>query len=175
VNDSKLVMPDKGAKGRPARPPDRAAVWALLGWIGMAFVVVGGVDFALAWYPPEFGNREWEFGTVTASFNGLPIVVLGLGLLLTSSLQTGRRWLGLLAALGCFGLFAWVVAGVVIYGTNVPLALSAVPPEVLTGMKKAVVRTAVQSVAYPVLLAYLGWRSIGAVRGQTFGSGSDKA
>lgn len=164
MSDPKLVVPDNAAKGQHARPADRMLVWSPLGWIGLVFVLVGGVDFALAWYPPDFGNREWEFGTVTASFNGLPIVVLGLGLLLTSSLRTGRRWLGVLTALGCFGLFAWVVAAVVIYGTNVPLALSSVPPEVLTGMKKAVARTTVQSVAYPVLLAYLGLRSIGAVR-----------
>ena len=80
MSDPKLVMPEKSSsKARRALPPDPVRTWALLGWVGVAFIVVGGVDFALTWYPMNFGNREWEFGTVTASFNGLPILLLGQG------------------------------------------------------------------------------------------------
>lgn len=166
VSDSKLVLPEKGSsKARSPKSGDAIRTWAILGWVGLAFLVVGGADFALTWYPMDFGNREWEFGTVTASFNGLPILVLGLGLLLTSSLQSGRRWWSLLAALGAFVLALWIVVGVVLWATNVPLALSSVPPDVMIGMKKSIAKTVVQSVTYPVVLTYLGVRSVKALRG----------
>lgn len=172
MSDTKLVMPEQGtARGR-ARAFDPSRAWAALGWIGLAFLVVGGADFALTWYPMDFGNREWEFGSVTASFNGLPILVLGLGLLLTSSVLTGRRWWALLAALVAFGLLVWIVVGVVLWITTVPLALQTVPIEVATGMKKAVAKTAVQSVVYPVLMAFIAMRALGAFRGRT-GSGRE--
>ena len=42
MSESKLVMGEK-AKGRVFRPRD---VWALLGWVGLTFLMVGGFDFA---------------------------------------------------------------------------------------------------------------------------------
>lgn len=172
MNESTLIMPEKGAARGKGRRVEALHGWAILGWIGLAFLIVGGADFALTWYPMDFGNREWEFGTVTQSFNGLPIVVLGLGLLLTSSVLTDRRWLALVAAIGALGLLLWVLAGVVLWLTTVPMALSGTPVQVLTGMKKAIARTAVQSVTYPVILGYLLWRAVGAMRG-TIGSGRE--
>lgn len=173
MSDSNLVMPKKGAVKRKAQKYDASRTWALLGWVGLALLVVGGADFALTWYPMEFGNREWEFGTVTQSFNGLPILVLGLGLLLTSSALIDRKWLALLAAFGALGLLLWVVAGVALWAKTVPIALSGTPVEVLTGMKKAIARTAVQSVTYPVILGFLLWRGIEATR-DTIGSGRER-
>ena len=170
MSDSKLVMPEKGT-GKGKQKFDASRAWALLGWVGLTFLVVGGADFALTWYPMDFGNREWEFGTVTASFNGLPILVLGLGLLLTSSLLTDRRWWLIVATVGAFGLLLWVLVGAAIWAATVPVAMSSTPAEVLVGLKKALVKTAVQSVTYPVILAFLGWRGVQAIRGNN-GSGS---
>lgn len=168
VSESKLVMAEKG-KGRAFRPKD---VWALLGWVGLTFLIIGGFDFALTWVPTNFGNREWAFGTVTQSFNGLPIVVLGLGLLLASSILTDRTWLAWVAAIGAFGLLVWVLVGAVIWSMTVSIALSSTPEEVLLGIKKAIAKTAMQSVLYSVLLGYMTWRAVGAVRG-FIGSGRD--
>lgn len=171
MSDSKLVMPEKGTGKGKQRAFEASRAWALLGWVGLTFLVVGGADFALTWYPMDFGNREWEFGTVTASFNGLPILVLGLGLLLTSSLLTERRWLVVVATAGALGLLLWVLVGAGLWAASVPLALSATPTEVAVGLQKALVKTSVQSVIYPVILGFLGWRGIQAIRGN-HGSGS---
>lgn len=168
VSESKLVMGGKGG-GREFRPRD---VWALLGWMGLTFLVVGGFDFALTWFPTDFGNPEWEFGTVTQSFNGLPIVVLGLGLLLASSILTDRTWLSWVAAAGAFGLLVWVLLGAVVWTFTVPVALSGTPQEVLLGLQKAIAKTAMQSVLYSVLLGYMTWRAVGAIRG-FIGSGRE--
>ncbi len=54
-----------------------------------------------------------------------------------------------------FLLFA--VLGVVLFGINVPTAISQVPDEVATGMYRSIARTTVQSLVYPVVLAYLAW------------------
>lgn len=145
---------------------DPVEAWAILGWIGFAFLVVGGSDFALTWYPMSFGNREWEFGTVTASFNGLPILVLGLGLLYAASLQYGRRWWAAVSLIVSAVLMLWVVGGAIIWATNVPLALQSVPAEVMTGIKKALVKTTIQSLSYPVILGFLAMRSLQSLRGK---------
>jgi len=161
-----LASSGDSKKKRGIRRVDPAQAWSILGWIGLAFLVVGGSDFALTWYPMAFGNREWEFGTVTASFNGLPILVLGLGLLYAASLQYARRWWTVLSLIVSAVLMLWVIAGAIIWATNVPLALQSVPPEVVVGIKKALVKTTIQSVTYPIILGFLAMRSFQALRGK---------
>jgi len=160
VSDPKIVASSR-ERGRraPPEPAESVQGWAVLGWIGLAFVVVGGTDFALVWFPLGFGTREWEFATVTQAFNGLPILLLGIGLLLVASERVERRWWRLLALGAAVGLLAWVLAGVALWASNVGLALSTVPEELRSGVRKAVARTAVQSTVYPVMLAYLSWRA----------------
>ena len=113
------------------------------------------------WFPVSFGTREWEFAAVTQSFNGLPILLLGLGLLVVASEQLERRWWGLVATGVAGGLLLWILAGAALWASNVSLALSAVPEEVVTGVRKAVAKTAVQSVVYTAVLAYLVWKGVG--------------
>ena len=157
------IVASAGERKKP-RPIDSSQTWYLLGWTALAFLVVGGVDFALTWYPPDFGNREWEFGTVTASLNGLPILLLGITLLLAASLRTGRRWWAVLSLVGSLVMLLWVAVGAVLWATNVPLALRSVPPELATGITKALTKTVVQSLVYPLLLAFLLVRSAAALR-----------
>ena len=138
---------------------DSRRVWATLGWIGLVFLLVGGADFALVWFPPNFGAREWEFAAVTQSFNGLPILLLGLGLLMVAAEEVERRWWGAVGAGVAGVLFLWVLVGFVLWAMNVPLALETVPENLRMGVQKAVMKTLVQSVAYPTVLAYLMWRA----------------
>lgn len=154
MSDPRIVASAKGHGRAGPEPVNSSRAWAMLGWIGLAFVVVGGSDFVLAWLPPNFGNREWEYGTVTASFNGLPILLLGLGLLITSGERMGRRWWGTLGLAGSLGLLLWVLAGFVLWALNVSLALETVPDELVLGVRRALVKTVVQSVVYSTLLAY---------------------
>jgi hypothetical protein len=164
VTEKTILASDKDAKKKGKKRVDPVQAWAVLGWIGFAFLIVGGSDFALTWYPMNFGNREWEFGTVTASFNGLPIVVLGAGLLYAASLQFGRRWWAALSSVVSAVLMLWVIGGAIIWATNVPLALQSVPAEMLVGIKKALVKTTIQSITYPVVFGLLAWRSLAAAR-----------
>lgn len=160
MSDPKIVASVKDA-GRRATTDvvDASRAWAVLGWIGLAFLVVGGSDFVLVWFPLSFGTREWEFATVTQSFNGLPILLLGVGLLMVASEQVERRWWLYVAAGAAAVLLLWVLAGFGLWASNVGLALETVPDELRVGIQKAVAKTAVQSVAYPVVLGYLVWRA----------------
>jgi hypothetical protein len=167
VSESKVVV-GKGKKASrwPPRPEAvRSGLGSVTGWTGLTFLLVGGFDFALTWYPSDFGNREWEFGTVTASLNGLPVPTIGLVLLLAGAILLERRWwAGVVAVVSWVGML-WVLVGIVLWATTIPLAVQTVPPEVALGLKKAVAKSALQSLMYPVILAYLGWSAIGAMRG----------
>jgi len=166
VARKQIVASPPGEKSQRGGASDPEHIWAVLGWIGLVFLVVGGSDFALTWFPSSFGNREWEFGTVTASFNGLPIVVLGLGFLLMASVQLGRRLWAVLCLVFSVVLLVWVIGGGLLWLRNIPLALEATPVEVVVGIKKALAKTMVQSVSYPVVLILLAVRSYQAVNGR---------
>jgi hypothetical protein len=130
--------------------------------MGLALSLIGGADIALAWYPFNLGNSEWEFGTVTATLDGLPLLALGLALVLGAAVARGRRAATKTVAVGLVLLAVLIALAAILYATNVPIALQSVSdPLVKTGLKKAIVKTALQAVVYPcafVWLALKGWR-----------------
>ncbi|MHC4822336.1 MAG: hypothetical protein ACYTDX_11560 [Planctomycetota bacterium] len=148
----------EGGSGGPLGDPARA----LVGWIGFLLVLLSAADILVTWLPLELGNPEWEFGTVTASFNGLTSLVLGFALLLFGLRGAGRR--GLLratsVALAVGGLL--VLGAVALYGLSLPLALGSVPDgPVRVGLLKAVAKTALQGVAFPVaflVMSRVAWK-----------------
>lgn len=147
------------------RPGGRAPLdaWRPLGWIGFAFAVLGLVDIALGWYPPAFGNPEWEFGTISGSLNALAIPMLGLYLALASAIaRSDRRTARAIA--GVMGLLLLTVLGLgVLYLTVLPLAVKAVAGNALVslGIKKAIFKAVMLGTIDSVLLAVgmvKGWR-----------------
>jgi hypothetical protein len=150
-------------KGKVARAhPDWEKAAALLTWVAVAFVVLGGFDVALAWWPTFIGNAEWEFGTYTATLNNLPIVLLGVGLLVAAGMARGRPLL-----LWCTGGVALLIAlglvlGMFMYLTDIPIALKSVTdPTARLGLKKAVTKSLVQGVIYVMMFLAAGvaaWR-----------------
>jgi hypothetical protein len=166
VSDPKIVASGRNQVHPGSVPSDSSGSWAVLGWIGLAFLVVGGSDFALVWFPLNFGNPEWEFGTVTQSFNGLPILLLGLGLLVAGADQVGRRWWGTLGLGAAVGLLLWVLMGFVIWANRVSLALETVPDELEVGIQRAVAKTLVQAITYSAALGYLAWKGWAVAKGK---------
>jgi len=136
-------------------------VSGLFRWAGFALFLLGSTDVALTWLPTSFGNREWEFATVTSSFNGMPVILLGLVLVVATAAWEGRRWWALAGGIVAAGFFLFVLAAIALWATNLPLALESVEGVVLTGLKKAVLKTSVQSVILPIFfggIAYQGFR-----------------
>lgn len=160
-----MVLKSDEDRTRVNRPKlDTEATFAVLGWMGLAFLVVGGMDFLLVWYPPSFASREWQFAVVTRSFSSLPVPTMGLGLLIFASVKADRRWWAFLGAAASAVVALAVVVGVVLWGVNIPLALTQVPDQVATGMYRSIARTAVQAVAYPSLFVYLSLTGLRAAR-----------
>lgn len=138
-------------------PPHAVAprrLWTLAGGIGFLFVAMAGTDNLLTWFPTDFGNREWLFGTVSASFNGFLSITFGLALI--QLWLTASERVGALRALGAvYVVLALVMVGVAaLYWSTVSIALAAVGDgPVQTGLMKAIIKTSVQSIGYP--LAFL--------------------
>ena len=158
------VLVQEAAKPRLPAAPDFG--WYLLGWIGLVFAGVGGVDLLLTWYPMQFGNSEWEFGTVSAALDGLPVLTLGIALLMGSGAARGERWLIRTMAMVYVLLAVFILIAAVLYVTNVPIALKAVTqPVIRTGLKKAIAKAAGQSVLYPLAFLWIArkaWRHAAA-------------
>ena len=140
--------------------PERA--WAALGWIGLAFVIIGMVDLVLAWYPPALGSPEWEFGTIGATLNGLPLPALGLTLSLAAGIAGGSRWRMRTTSVVAVCLALLVFGLAFIYVTVIPVALAeATNPVVRTGLLKSIAKAIALLAIYPVLftwVGYQGWR-----------------
>jgi peptidoglycan/LPS O-acetylase OafA/YrhL len=142
------------------------AAWAIVGEIGAALALVGGVDLALSWYPLAFGNPEWEFGTVTTTLDGMPALAIGLGMALGSVVFLGKRRLGrgIAATFALLGIALLAMA--VLYVTTLPIAWRSVNDAMLQqGLLKAITKTLVQALVYPAVflgIAVQGWRSTSA-------------
>ncbi len=149
--------PEKGFGALEAAP---AFGWLLLGWAGLTFAVVGGLDVALTWYPSHFGSSEWEFGTVTASLNGLPLYTMGMALMLAAAIARGRRRAVRIVAAAFMVTAIAIVFAASLWATNVPIAVQSVTdPEVKTGLTKAIVKTWAQAIVYPVGFAWIAIRA----------------
>ena len=156
---SRVVVPDarQGPSAlRSVQAP--AAGWAILTWIGAAFVIIGVVDLGLAWYPTQFGVVDWEFGILAVTLDNLPLPALGLTLLVVAALSNGRAWQVGLATVVLALLVALLAAGFVIYLTTVPLALKAEVP-VRFSVHKAIAKTTVQFLAYLVVFGVMAMKT----------------
>lgn len=137
--------------------------WSFLGWVGLAFALVGFLDIALAFLPSAFGNAEWEFGTISVTLNGLPLPALGLAMVLAAGVVQGNRWKvnGAVVMLALLTLL--LVGAAFLYITVVPVALRDVTNDaVRTGLLKSIVKALTLLVLYPTLfvcIAIAGWRA----------------
>jgi hypothetical protein len=133
------------------RPADTShAPWRALGWFGLVLSFVGLVDVLLVFYPARMGDPSWEFGVVDAAVSTMPLLVVGVAAMFGGAL--GRRKVGLTRAVAIFAILLalGILAGYLIYLTNVPMALRMSPEEVKAGIYKSIARTTVMSGAFGI-------------------------
>ena len=162
----RVLVREDANRVRGGSEPAPELGWYLLGGLGLAFAVVGGLDILLAWFPTNFGNSEWKFGTVTTTLASFPLFSMGLILLTVSGVGRGRRWLigtmvGILAL-----VVLLIVWWAVLYLPEVSSGLASVTdPATKMGLRRAVMKTRTQLVIYPVILGWIAviawkrWRS----------------
>ena len=138
--------PESGLVGRESRQvrpsvPRPNEAWKWIGWFGLMLALAGLTDLALVLVPPNFGNADWEFGTVAQLISGLPLTTMGLAGLFGAGLALGKRWLQLVSGFAL--LFGAVIIGLLLllFLSHVPLALGVAQEPVLTGVKKAIAKT----------------------------------
>lgn len=134
-----------------------ADAWPVFAWLGATFLAMGLIDLALAWFPLGFGNAEWEFGTISATLNGLPLPTLGLVLLLVSGAALERRWQTRAVAVATLTIALLLTAAAFLYATVLPIALNvagADNPLVRAGLQKAGIKAGALFILYVTL--YIG-------------------
>lgn len=137
------------------------AAWSLLSLVGAAFVIIGGVDLVLAWFPSALGSPEWEFGTIGASLNGFPLPALGIMLILGGGIARGSRWQVRSAAAVSAILVLLLLGFAFLYLTVIPVALGDVTnAAVRAGLMKSVVKALVLLALYPVLFGWAAYRGL---------------
>jgi hypothetical protein len=143
VGEQKVLIRADGEKRVPAMRPQPEVAWVWLGWLGLVLALAGSTDLVLLLVPFRLGVPEWEFATAVSVTSAMPLVTIGLAALLASAASIGRRWLlwsvGTVAAVGAVVL----VLVLVLFATNVPMALKATSGEAQLGIVKATVKTVV--------------------------------
>ncbi|HET8634749.1 MAG TPA: hypothetical protein VFL88_11445 [Gemmatimonadales bacterium] len=156
-----LVREDSEGRKRSWRPPAPDFGWKLLGWVGGVLLIVGLIDLGLAFYPPMFGNPNWEFGTISSQLNSLPVPTLGLGLLLGAAVARGWELGMRIWAIVGIVLAVFIVAAAVLWALNLPLAFRSVQePAARLGLKKSVAKSVAQAILYPVAFLWIGWQGL---------------
>jgi hypothetical protein len=133
----------------------------MLGWLGVAYLIMSAIDLALGWYPLGFGKPEWEFGTISATIAGFAVPTLALYLILGSALARERTKVARGIAVAMIVLALFVAILFILYLTAVPLALEGVStnPSIQLGIKKAIVKSLTLFLGYETLFI------IGAIEG----------
>lgn len=145
---------EKTAVPATAAPQSFLAPLVALGWV---LVGVSAVDLGFAWFPPRFGFGEWEFGTVSRTFDGLALGTIGLVLLTVGAVAyQGRRRLLALSVLYALSLLV-LIGMAALYALNAPVALARVPLEAKRVLTHAVMRTALFICLYLPLYGWLSW------------------
>ncbi len=155
-----LVREDAKNRARAGAEPAPELGWYLLGGLGFVFAAVGGVDILIAWYPPNFGNLEWKFGTVTTTLASLPLLTMGLVLLTGSAVGRGRKRMMMVMSLVLLVLVILLLGCAVLYVPQISAAVAAASdPTLRMGVKRAVLKTVIQLVLYPLVLGWISWIS----------------
>lgn len=161
-----------GAEGSGSAMQDARSAWTVLTVLGMALAVIGFTDIALLWYPARWASVDWEFGTVSAAFDAMPLATIGLGLACTGAVARGRRRLLVVMALVMFAVFAALGVMLTIFALDVPVVWRAVDPQLRLPVRKAMMKTGSMSVVYMILYLTLGIWVARRVRVSVKGAGT---
>jgi hypothetical protein len=127
---------------------DTLAAWRWVGWFSLLLSLAGLGDWVLTWTPLQFGAMEWEFGTVVASFSGLPLITMGVAGMLASALARGTRTQVTVLSIVVIVFGVSIIAALLVFLLNVPLALNAVQGPAHRGIVKAIAKTCLLGVLF---------------------------
>lgn len=153
---------ERSSTGRLRQDPDSA--WRYVAWFGLLLAVAGFGDLVIAWVPLMFGSPEWEFGTVVATFAGLPLGTMGLAAMLGSALARGMRWQVRLLGWVVLGLGILWAAAYTVFLTVLPIAVRGAPEGSSIGVSKVVAKTSLLAVAFVTAYVVAGVQTLRKLR-----------
>ncbi len=156
-----ILVTEPGKPKHEAKPGPAVGRLALVA--GIFIIVVGWVDILVGWFPLGFGSPEWEFGTVSATVDGLPLSTLGVVMTLLGASASGSRWGLWMASVWAAWVLMVLLVASVLYALTVPVALGQLGPAGLQApLGRAVVKTSTLLALY---MCFYGWMELQAVRG----------
>ena len=141
---------------------ERSRAWRALRAAGLALLVMGCLDILLAWIPPRLGDPEWEFGTISATLNNMPVPVMGLALILAHAAAWDSGLERTLVLIWSLIVLLFLIGAVTLYALDVPLALGAVQdPVPRRALRFGLVKA---GAAFVVYIAFHLWAVVYSVR-----------
>jgi hypothetical protein len=149
VTERVLVGSETHGEARESRHSVGAdAAWRFLIWVGLSLAMVGWADVALSWYPPRWASLEWELGTISNTFDALPLGTLGLAMVAAGLVARAHVWAARVEAIVVALITVLLVAMLIVFALDVPPALRIVNPAVRSALKKSLVKTGLIAVLY---------------------------
>ena len=155
--DHVLVSGSEAKRAKVMREPNPQLGWRVVAVAGLVLGVIGWLDVLLLWVPLHLGRSEWEFGTVSATFDALPLATIGCALVLAGALASG--WNVRLRVVGWFAAAVSVLllAALMLFLLDVPLAWKGVGLINRPPLIRAVAKTCVLAVAYVAVYVATGF------------------
>lgn len=168
-----LGVPHQVLAREPAARASRKAVapWATatvllaVGWIGVVLAAAALADYALALFPTSFSSMEWEFGTISQVFAGLPLLSIGLAAVWVSGAGSGRRWV-LLATGVVFELAALcILVLLLLFALDIPAAVRSTEGPARLAVGKLAAKTLIMGLLFGTSYIITGVLALKQARG----------
>lgn len=148
----KGIVVGDGTGRVPQGPSPEAAANAGF-WFGLLIAIPGWIDVLMLYSAPRWASIDWEFGTITSTFDALPLGTVGLVLAALGAVGSGRPVsLKLMALLSALLLLA-LGAAAVIFALDIPVVLRAVRPDMSSAVKVSMLKTSMTAATYLVVYA----------------------
>lgn len=138
--------------------------WRLIGLAGLVFALLGWIDVLLLWYPVRIGRPEWEFATVSASFDALPLATIGTLLIVARLHAEGTRFSRRLIGAGLIVVVLGLCAAFGLFTLSLATGLGSVDGETRWILVRAGIKTSVAACAYVLLYTFMALALFRAVR-----------
>ena len=139
---------------------------SLLMTVGGGITLLGLVELGLLWFPLGLGVAAWEFGTLSETFDVVPIAAPGVALLTYGIVRSHDVRTGVVRAASiafCLLAVLFLLAGFV-YIRAVPVVLAEAPAQAMDALYRSIIETATAvavSIVACLLVARLLWRCVG--------------
>ncbi len=160
---SKVLVREPG-EGKSVAPWTAARLYAAVGWVGVVLAAAALADYALAFFPTAFSSMEWEFGTISQIFAGLPLLWIGLACIWVSGAMAGRQWVLLTIGIALVLAAVIVLVLLVAFALDVPVALKTTQAVARRAVEKAILKTVFMGVLFAAAFAISGVLALSQAR-----------